>query len=271
MPETFVESFKYSILSANKSTAGTTSLFNCLAATTPAISILVIANPVGDNKAGIILDASPKPCIARVVFTNASAVAAVLKPPYRCGLRLGEAFSITWDDVDLKNEKLDINKQVQYKNKQWYFTPPKYDSYRIIDLDNTIINILKKYKQQQRKDKIYYEEYYAKLKINNKKQINETDGTKIHLINVRENGTYIQPRVMQHCFHIIHHKLGIKKLDYHSLRHTHATMLLRAGANIKSVQERLGHKKMDITLDVYAHVTDEMRKKTLEILNKKSN
>ncbi|MBY6915591.1 site-specific integrase [Clostridium botulinum] len=192
-----------------------------------------------------------------------------LQLAYRCGLRLGEAFAITWDDIDLKNQKLDINKQVQYKNKQWYFTPPKYDSYRIIDLDNTMIDILKKYKQQQRKDKIYYGELYTELKINDKKQIKETDGTEIHLINIRENGTYIQPRVMQHCFHIIHHKLGIKELDYHSLRHTHATMLLSSGANIKAVQERLGHKKLDMTLDVYTHVTDEMRKNTIDILNKK--
>ena len=76
---------------------------------------------------------------------------------------------------------------------------------------------------------------------------------------------------MQHCSYIIHYKLGYKKFDYHSLRHTHTTMLLSSGANIKAVQERLGHKKIDITLQVYTHVTDEMRKKTLDILNKKSN
>ena len=48
-------------------------------------------------------------------------------------------------------------------------------------------------------------------------------------------------------------------------------MPLSAGANIKAVQERLGHKKLDLTLGVYAHVTEEMREQTLEILNKKSN
>lgn len=47
---------------------------------------------------------------------------------------------------------------------------------------------------------------------------------------------------MQHCFKIIHNKLGYKYLDYHSLRHTHTTMLLNAGASIKAIQERLGHK-----------------------------
>ncbi|MDU4952769.1 MAG: tyrosine-type recombinase/integrase [Clostridium sp.] len=79
----------------------------------------------------------------------------------------------------------------------------------------------------------------------------------------------MQPRVMQHCFRVIHYDLGIKELDYHSLRHTHTTMLLNEGANVKMVQERLGHKKVEITLEIYNHVTDKMRKDAIEILNKK--
>ena len=192
-----------------------------------------------------------------------------LQLAYRCGLRLGEAFAITWDDVNFEENTLSINKQVQWDNKYWYFTDTKYKSDRIIDLDDFMVNILKQYKVQQLKDKVYYGEDYTQLKVNNKNQINEIEGSEIKLINIRENGTYIQPRVMQHCFRIIHYKLGYKELDYHSLRHTHTTMLLSAGANIKAVQERLGHKKLDITLQVYTHVTDEMRKKTLNILNKK--
>lgn len=192
-----------------------------------------------------------------------------LQLAYRCGLRLGEAFAITWDDINFEDNTLSINKQVQWDNKYWYFTDTKYKSDRIIDLDDFMVNILKQYKVQQLKDKVYYGEHYMKLKINDKNQINEIEGNEINLINIRENGTYIQPRVMQHCFRVIHYKLGYKELDYHSLRHTHTTMLLSAGANIKAVQERLGHKKLDITLQVYTHVTDEMRKKTLDILNKK--
>lgn len=194
-----------------------------------------------------------------------------LQLAYRCGLRLGEAFAITWNDIDFKKKTLNINKQVQWQNNYWSFSDTKYQSNRIIDLDNIMLNILKKYKAQQLKDKIYYGEHYTRLKINDKNQINELEGNEIDLINIRENGTYIQPRVMQHCFRIIHYKLGYKEFDYHSLRHTHATILLSAGANIKAVQERLGHKKIDMTLDIYTHVTDEMRKETLEILNKKSN
>ena len=195
-----------------------------------------------------------------------------LQLAYRCGLRLGEAFALTWEDINFDDRTMNITKQVQYENKFWYLTDTKYKSDRIIDIDNIMLDILKKYKQQQRKDKIYYGEHYTIIRINDKKQIIDNDnGNEIHFINIRENGTYIQPRVMQHCFRIIHHKLGYKDLDYHSLRHTHATMLLSAGVNVKAVQERLGHKKIDMTLDVYAHATDEMRRQALEVLNKKSN
>ena len=129
-------------------------------------------------------------------------------------------------------------------------------------------NILKKYIIQHRKDKIYYGEFYTRLKISDKNQINESSGTEVHLLNIRQNGTYIQPRVMQHCFRVIHYDLNYKEIDFHSLRHTHATLLLSSGVNIKAVQERLGHKKPNITLDVYTHVTDEMRDFTLDVLNK---
>lgn len=194
-----------------------------------------------------------------------------LQLAYRCGLRLGEAFALTWEDIDFINKTLTINKQVQNQNKFWTITDTKYKSDRIIDLDNEMLMILDKYKALQNKSKEFYAEYYTQLKINSLNQINDSEGEDIHLINVRENGTYIQPRVMQHCSRIIHYKLGFKNFDYHSLRHTHATMLLSAGANIKAVQERLGHKKVDLTLDTYTHVTDEMRKETLEILNKKGS
>lgn len=193
-----------------------------------------------------------------------------LQLAYRCGLRLGEAFAVTWEDINFEDRTLNINKQVQNQNKFWTITDTKYKSDRVIDLDDTMIEILEKYKLHQEKSKEFYNEYYTQLKVNSLNQINELEGDDIHLINIRENGTYIQPRVMQHCSRIIHYKLGFKNFDYHSLRHTHATMLLSAGANIKAVQERLGHKKVDLTLDTYTHVTDEMRKETLKILNRKS-
>ena len=84
---------------------------------------------------------------------------------------------------------------------------------------------------------------------------------------VREDGSYITPRTMQHTSRIIHYDLNIKDFDYHSLRHTHATVLLENNAPLKYIQKRLGHKKIDITFNVYQHLTDDLRQVGVNILN----
>ena len=72
---------------------------------------------------------------------------------------------------------------------------------------------------------------------------------------------------MQHCGRIVHYQLDLPDWDFHSLRHTHASILLAAGTPIKYVQDRLGHKNIETTLNVYSHVMEEMRKNNVEILN----
>ena len=69
--------------------------------------------------------------------------------------------------------------------------------------------------------------------------------------------------------------IQIKNLDFDnnvvyvnvSLRHTHATVLLEKGAPLKYIQQRLGHKKIDITINVYQHLTDDLRQMGTDILN----
>ena len=91
-------------------------------------------------------------------------------------------------------------------------------------------------------------------------------GNLAYLINTREDGTFIQPRSLQHTNHVAHTELNMPLFDFHTLRHTHTTLLLEAGANPLDVQERLGHSHLAITWR-YAHNTAAIRQQTTKILS----
>ncbi len=210
-----------------------------------------------------------KAIITRFPFGHSCHIPLLLA--YRCGLRLGEAFALDWQkDIVLENKTLSVNSQIQWIDGFWEFTNPKYDSFRTILLDDYMVSTLKQAKELQDRAKIFYDEFYVHLYMNEKKQLvtERSEGCiEVHMINVRDDGSYIQPRVMQHCARVVHYELGYMKYDYHSLRHTHATRLIENGAPIKDVQHRLGHKSVQVTLDIYSHVTKKMQIKTIEILN----
>lgn len=178
---------------------------------------------------------------------------------YKCGMRIGEAFAVTWEDVDFGNSTITISKQLQWddKMKMWYVTPPKYNSVRTIDIDKELLDLLQETKELQEKAKEYYGDYYTTLYTNDNNCINETSGTPIHFINVRENGGFIQPRIMQHTSAVIHRTFP--EFDFHSLRHTHCTMLVENNAPLKYIQERLGHKNIKVTMDIYNHITESQK------------
>ena len=186
---------------------------------------------------------------------------------YHCGLRLGEAFAVTWDNVDFDNKTITIDKQLQWhdEKKVWYLTPPKYNSSRIIDIDQFVLNLLNELKAEQAANKEYYDEFYTTLHYNEQDGINTSSGEVIDFINVYENGGFIQPRTMQHTSTVIHE--FCPTFNFHSLRHTHCTRLLEAGLPLKYVQERLGHKNINVTMNIYNHLTRnqaEQGKKALE-------
>ena len=204
-----------------------------------------------------------------------------------CGLRLGEAFALTWDDIDFKEKKISVNKQIQWRQFKrtdedkksnngrntddcgcWYYSSTKYKSDRVLEMDDELYQILSMEKTKQDKAKAYFGGRYTVYYETERREITEQSTRKeIRFVFVREDGTYITPRTMQHTSRIIHYDLNIRDFDYHSLRHTHATVLLEKGAPLKYIQQRLGHKKIDITINVYQHLTDELRQMGTNVLN----
>ena len=204
-----------------------------------------------------------------------------------CGLRLGEAYALTWDDIDLENKKISVNKQIQWRQYKrsdeakradngkktdecgcWYFSSTKFKSDRVIEMDDELFNLLSAEKQKQDNARAYFGERYTRYYTTERREITNTPrADEIRFVLVREDGSYITPRTMQHTSRTIHYTLNIRDFDYHSLRHTHATVLLEKGAPLKYIQQRLGHKKIDVTINVYQHLTDDLRKKGTDVLN----
>ena len=204
-----------------------------------------------------------------------------------CGLRLGEAFALTWDDIDLESKKISVNKQIQWRQFKrtdeqkksnngrntedcgcWYYSSTKYKSDRVLEMDEELYHLLSAEKVKQDNARAYFGDRFTRYYETERREImQEPTEKEIRFVCIREDGTYITPRTMQHTSRIIHLDLNIRDFDYHSLRHTHATVLLEKGAPLKYIQQRLGHKKMDITINVYQHLTDDLRQMGTDILN----
>ena len=195
---------------------------------------------------------------------------------YKCGLRIGEAFGLTWDCIDLEAKKLTVQQQILWeeKNKKsgeegyWYFTAPKYESSRTIELSQDVTDALRREKERQEKNRIRYEELFTEYYRDERGILcKEPTGECVDLVMRRECGDIIISRNMQYVDRVVQKELGIAGYNYHSLRHTHATILAEKGASPKYVQHRLGHKNIQVTMQIYQHLTEKMSEEGAKLLD----
>lgn len=168
------------------------------------------------------------------------------------GLRQGEALALKWSDIDFENKKITVNKTaVRIKEKQTLQTPKTKNSKRIISIDPATLSILKSWKKDQ-----------IKIFFKNGKHF-EGDENFI-FTNQRAEWVHIHNFIRYFKRFIADHKL--KPITPHGLRHTHASLLFSAGVEPKNISDRLGHSTVQITLDLYTHITEEQRTDTVEKL-----
>lgn len=194
---------------------------------------------------------------------------------WNCGVRISECLGLTWNHVDFEKREITIEHQVvrrsEGKKTFWALREPKYNSKRKIKFGETLYRILKEEKRRQQENELKYGEYYTihylvdftdergatRERIVSAQKGQAVGVNRFPLICVDENGEMTTSDSFKYCNRVIHHELKLA-FDYHSLRHTHATRLIEAGANVKAVQERLGHKNITTTMNVYVHNTDTM-------------
>ncbi|TDA67869.1 MAG: site-specific integrase [Clostridia bacterium] len=81
----------------------------------------------------------------------------------------------------------------------------------------------------------------------------------LDLVCCLEDGSPINPGTLANRWQAISRRLNLG-VRFHDLRHTHATLLLQLGERPKVVSQRLGHSSIEITMDLYSHVTPGMQK-----------
>lgn len=168
------------------------------------------------------------------------------------GLRQGEALALKWSDIDFENKKITVNKTaVRIKEKQTLQTPKTKNSKRVISIDPNTLSILKSWKKDQ--IKIYFK---------NGKHFEGDDN--FIFTNQRADWVHIHNFIPYFKRFVTDHKL--KPITPHGLRHTHASLLFSAGVEPKNISDRLGHSTVQITLDLYTHITEEQRTDTVEKL-----
>lgn len=176
------------------------------------------------------------------------------------GLRRGELGGLEWDNLDFDNNLIKIENNLIYTNNSVELgTPKTEESIRTLYVSNELLTILKKHKTTQNLNRLEYGELYSKNIFNNKT---------FNFIFTWENGKYIHPNYLTLKFSRLIKRMGIeKRVRFHDLRHTNATLLLQQGVDFKIIQTRLGHSDINTTLNIYSHVTTDMQKSATEKLS----
>ncbi len=155
------------------------------------------------------------------------------------GLRLGELMGLKWDNIDFENNTIDIEQANQYLPGQGTFTkdPKNETSKRIISIPIPVMELLDKYRLEQ---------IEKRLKCGDKWV--DTD-----FIFTQWNGLPMHPSTPSKWFAKFLKKHELRKITFHQLRHTSATILINAGLNIRALSSRLGHSNTSTTLNIYSH------------------
>ena len=171
------------------------------------------------------------------------------------GMRQGEVLGLTWDCVDFEHGTLYVNKQLQKSQKvggTYVLVPTKTGRGRIVTVADAVMDML-------REEKAWQEHNWELAG-----SVWQNDW---NLVFTNEIGGHLCHFTVYKRFKDIVKEIGLPKERFHDLRHSFAVVSLESGDDIKTVQANLGHATASFTLDVYGHVSQNMRRKSAERMN----
>lgn len=154
-------------------------------------------------------------------------------------MRSGEFLALTWKDINLDDKMISINKTYIRLNAKDIINEPKTPkSKRQISIPDSLCEDIKNYK-----NKLY--------------DFKETD-----------RAFHFTKHFLRHEMQRVCKKSGVKPIRIHDLRHSHASMLIKLGFSPLLISERLGHERIQTTLDTYSHLYPNKGNVVSNTLNK---
>lgn len=170
---------------------------------------------------------------------------AIIRTIAFTGIRRGEALALKWKNVDLTNGTITIEGT---RDRNGHRTPKTKNSYRTIAIDDPLIKLLKKYRL-----------WCLEILLEDGEQLKKDDYV---FISSQTREPYADNSLF-YAFKRLSEKMGTT-VKPHTLRHTHASILLYSGEDVATVAERLGNTPK-VIWETYAHVIEDDKKKVTDV------
>ena len=160
------------------------------------------------------------------------------------GMRRGEILGLRWSDLDLGAALVSVRQALISVAYEMQISDVKTGyGRRVIDLDEGTVAVLRRWRKAQTEERVASGGSWADT----------------GLVFGRPDGGWLHPDLFSQTFDRAVARSGLPEITLHDLRHTHATLLLKAGVPVKVVSERLGHSNPGFTMSVYQHVIPGMQ------------
>ncbi len=164
-------------------------------------------------------------------------------------VRRGELLGLQWGDLDLDAKTVSIRRSLVTVGYKTYLSEPKTRrARRQLAFDAHTVAALRQHRVNQAQELLAWGPV----------------STETGHVFVREDGSLVHPDSFTKLFDRRVRRSCLPQIRLHDLRHSHATLALRAGVHPKVVSERLGHASVGITLDVYSHAISAMQEEAAE-------
>lgn len=167
------------------------------------------------------------------------------------GVRESEVIGLQWSQVDLSKGTITIKQQLQKvrgSNGEYALVPTKNSKSRTITIAPYVVAVLRGVKRRQLENKLLHGACW------------EDTG----FVFTDELGRHLKHQTVYLDFKEVVKSIGCPDIRFHDLRHSYAVVSIKSGDPIKTVQENLGHATAAFTLDVYGHVTDQMKQESAD-------